>query len=61
MHAAALPLSLLGKMPGVTHLRATDVEFIGNRPIPVQADGDIAGFLPATVSNPIAPIRVVTA
>lgn len=61
MHAAALPLGLLGKMPGVTHLRASDVEFVGNRPVPVQADGDIAGFLPATVTNPAGPISVVMA
>jgi len=59
LYAAALPLNLLGRAPGVRHLRARRVEFIGNRPAPVQADGDKAGWLPLTISSAPGPIQVV--
>lgn len=59
LYGAALPLNLLGKAPGVRHVRARRVEFIGNRPVPVQADGDRAGWLPIMISSAPAPIQVV--
>lgn len=59
VYGAALPFHLLGRAPGVRHLRASKIEFVGNRPIPVQADGEKAGWLPLTVANAPAPIQVV--
>ncbi len=59
MYGAALPLNRLGRAPGVRHMRASRIEFIGNYPAPVQADGDKAGFLPLTVLNAPHPIRIV--
>lgn len=59
LHGAALPLNLLARAPGVRHVRAHRVEFIGNRPVPVQADGDKAGWLPLAISSTPGPIRVV--
>lgn len=59
LYGAALPLNRLGCAPGVRHVRASQVEVVGNRPIPVQADGDKAGWLPLTIANAPAAIRVV--
>lgn len=59
LYGAALPLHLLGKAPGVRHVHARRVEFFGNRPVPVQADGDKAGWLPATICSAPGPIQVV--
>lgn len=59
LYGAALPMHLLGKAPGVRHVHARRVEFIGNRPVPMQADGDKAGWLPATISSASSPIQVV--
>ena len=61
MYGAALPLNLLGKAPGVRQMRAKRVDVIGNRPVPVQADGDAAGFAPLSVVDAAAPIEVVIA
>ncbi|MBN8875751.1 MAG: diacylglycerol kinase family lipid kinase [Rhodospirillales bacterium] len=59
LYGAALPLNLLARAPGVRHLRATCVEFLGNAPLPAQTDGDAAGFAPSLVVDAAAPIRVV--
>ena len=59
LYGTALPLHRLGRAPGVRHVRAHQVEFIGNHPVPVQTDGDKAGFLPMTVEDAPAPIQVV--
>jgi len=60
MYGAALPVGLLGRAPGVRHVRARRVEVVGNAPIPVQADGDAAGFTPLSVADATGPIEVVT-
>ena len=60
MYGAALPVGLLGRAPGVRHLRARRVEVVGNTPIPAQADGDAAGFTPLSVADAPGPIEVVT-
>jgi diacylglycerol kinase family enzyme len=59
MYGAALPLNLLGHAPGVRHVRANRVDFIGNQPLPAQADGDPAGCGVTSVTNAAAPIQVV--
>jgi diacylglycerol kinase (ATP) len=59
MYGAALPVGLLGRAPGVRHVRARQIEVVGNAPIPVQADGDPAGFSPLTVADAPGPIEVV--
>lgn len=58
-YGAALPLHLLGRAPGVRHVRAGQVEFPGNRPVPVQADGDKAGFLPLSIRDAPHPIAII--
>jgi diacylglycerol kinase family enzyme len=59
LYGAALPLGLLGRAPGVRHVRARQIDFIGNEPSPVQADGDTAGWTPITVTDAPASIPVV--
>lgn len=59
MYGAALPLNMLGRAPGVRHVRATRVEFLGNAPVPAQTDGDAAGDAPLQVVDAAAPIHVV--
>jgi YegS/Rv2252/BmrU family lipid kinase len=59
MYGAALPVGMLGRAPGVRHVRARRIEVVGNAPIPVQADGDPAGFSPLSVADAPGPIEVV--
>jgi diacylglycerol kinase family enzyme len=59
MYGAALPLNLLGHAPGVRQIRANQVDFFGNEPIPAQADGDAAGCAVLSVTNAAAPIQIV--
>jgi diacylglycerol kinase (ATP) len=59
LYGAALPCNLLGRAPGVRHLRASRIEVIGNESVPAQADRDAAGFGPLTVADAPAPIAVV--
>jgi diacylglycerol kinase (ATP) len=59
LYGAALPLHRLGRAPGVRHIRANRVEFVGNSPVPVQTDGDKAGFTPMTIADAPGPIQVV--
>jgi diacylglycerol kinase (ATP) len=60
LYGAALPINLLGRAPGVRHVRAHRVDFIGNTRIPAQSDGDPAGCAPLSVADAPAPIHVVT-
>ena len=59
LYGAALPLHRLGQAPGVRHVRANRVELVGNSPVPVQTDGDKAGFTPLTVTDAPGPIQMV--
>jgi diacylglycerol kinase family enzyme len=59
MYGAALPLNLLGHAPGVRRVRANRVDFIGNKPVPAQTDGDPFGCNVTSVTNARAPIQVV--
>jgi len=59
LYGAALPLNLLSRAPGVRHIRAQRIEFVGNMPLPAQADGDAAGWTPITVMDAPAAIPVV--
>ncbi len=59
MYGAALPLDLLGRAPGVRHIRAQRIDFIGNETAPAQADGDAAGWTPTSVTDAPAAISVV--
>jgi diacylglycerol kinase (ATP) len=59
MYGAALPLDLLYRAPGVRHLRARRIDFIGNRHAPAQADGDPVGETPLSVTDAPGPIQVV--
>ena len=60
MYGAALPVHLLGHAPGVRHIRADRIDFIGNQPVPAQTDGDAAGNAPLSVVDAPAPINIVT-
>ena len=59
MYGSALPLNLLGRAPGVRHVRARRVEFLGNAEVPAQTDGDMAGYAPTWVADAPEPIQVV--
>lgn len=62
LYGAALPLDLLPRLPGVELRRAARVEFLASGTavaVPVQADGDAAGWLPLRVEDSPAPIRVM--
>lgn len=58
-YGAALPLGVLARMPGVRQVRARQVCFIGNDRIPVQSDGDAAGFTPLAINDAPAPIKLI--
>jgi YegS/Rv2252/BmrU family lipid kinase len=59
LYGAALLLGLLGRAPGVRHVRAQRIDFIGNETVPAQADGDAAGWTPVSVTDAPAAIPVV--
>ena len=59
MYGAALPLNLLGRAPGVRHIRARRIDFMQKEIVPAQADGDSAGFAPLWVGDASGPIQVV--
>ena len=59
MYGGALPLNLLGRAPGVRHIRARRIDFLQNEAVPAQTDGDRAGSAPLWVSDAPAPIQVV--
>ncbi|HVC58930.1 MAG TPA: diacylglycerol kinase family protein [Acetobacteraceae bacterium] len=59
LYGAALPFDLLRHAPGVRQVRARRVDVVGNLAIPVQADGDPAGFAPLSVVDASGPIEVV--
>ncbi len=58
-YGAMLPLQALARSPGVRQLPARWVEIRGNRPVPVQTDGDDAGVTPIVVANASEPIPLV--
>ena len=60
MYGAALPINLLGRSPGVRHIRAKRIDFLQNTAILSQTDGDSAGYAPLWVSDAPGPIQVVT-
>lgn len=60
LYGLLLPLNLLGRAPGVRQMRARRVEFLGERCIPAQTDGDSAGVAPSWVMDAAAPIQIVT-
>ncbi len=55
---AALPLNLLGRVPGLTHRRASEVQLLDENARPAQADGDPAGNTPLRVTDAPHPIAV---
>ncbi len=61
LYGAALPLNMLSKAPGVRHVRARQIDFVGNERVPVQADGDAAGWTPMSVTDAPSAIPVVVA
>lgn len=58
-YGAALPFNLLARAPGVRHVRARCIEFIGNESVPAQADGDAAGRTPMSITDAPSAIPVV--
>ena len=55
---AALPLNMLGKVPGASHRRASEISVLEGSILPAQADGDPAGSTPLQVSDARHPIGV---
>ncbi len=58
LYGAALPLGLLGRMPGVELRGASRIGFSGAT-VPVQADGDSVGEVPVGVRDAAAAIAVL--
>ncbi|MBK1659674.1 diacylglycerol/lipid kinase family protein [Paracraurococcus ruber] len=58
LYGAALPLDLLPRLPGVELRHALRVEMRGPA-VPVQADGDLAGALPAAIADAAGTIEVM--
>ncbi|MGI4744713.1 MAG: diacylglycerol/lipid kinase family protein [Janthinobacterium lividum] len=56
---AALPLNMLGRVPGLTHHRASEIELLDQTGLPAQADGDPAGMGPLRVTDADAALRVL--
>jgi diacylglycerol kinase (ATP) len=59
MYGAALSVNLLAGAPGIRHIRAQRIDFIGNQRVPAQTDGDPAGWAPSSVVDAPGPIQVV--
>lgn len=59
LYGALLSLNLLGRAPGVRHVRAQRIDFTNNDAIPAQTDGDAAGWTPLSVTDAPAAIQVV--
>jgi diacylglycerol kinase (ATP) len=59
LYGAALPLNLLGRAPGVRHVRARRIDFLQNETVPAQTDGDAAGVAPLWVGDASGPLQVV--
>lgn len=55
----ALPLELLPRLRDVTILRARDAFVTAEKPVPLQADGEIVGRLPASIAVSDQPIWLV--
>lgn len=55
---AALPLDLLHRLPFVLRREVREVEIEGEG-VPVQADGEVAGFTPLRVTAAPAPLEVL--
>lgn len=58
MYGALLPLGLMSRAPGVRIVPARRIEIL-SEDIPLQADGDPAGFGPVTVEDAEMPISLV--
>jgi diacylglycerol kinase (ATP) len=52
---------MLSRVPGVRHIRARQIDFVGNQRVPAQADGDAAGWTPLSVTDAPSAIPVVVA
>jgi hypothetical protein len=57
-HAAALSLGRLPYLSSISLRRGHDIQVFGAN-LPVQADGDTAGFLPIHIVPFMQPLRVV--
>ena len=55
----AVALQVLAHAPGVRHVRARCIEFVGNESMPAQADGDAAGRTPMSIIDAPSAIPVV--
>lgn len=51
----------LGDLPDVRVIRARQVKIMGSSSIPLQADGDTAGFAPVMIKDAEAPLLVASA
>ena len=58
-YGAAMLAGILHRDPGLTHIRAQRIEFLGNQPVPVQTDGDSNGFTPLGIQDAPEPIQLV--
>ena len=57
--AAALPLGLIPRLPGIEIVPAHRIALRAAEAVPVQADGDPAGLLPVEIADAPAPIRIL--
>jgi diacylglycerol kinase (ATP) len=55
----ALPLGLIPRLPGVEIRPALSIRMVSGAEVPVQADGDPAGRLPAEVTDAAGPLRIL--
>lgn len=59
LYGAMLPLDLLARAPGVRQLRAARIDIMSNARMPLQSDGDHAGWAPLSIIDAAAPIPIV--
>ncbi|WP_428248911.1 diacylglycerol/lipid kinase family protein [Ferrovibrio sp.] len=57
--SVAMTLGFLPRLPEITLLRGKSVKITGIAGDPVQADGDIAGHLPASITVGAEPLRLI--
>lgn len=58
-YLCALPLGRMARLKSVTCLRIRNATISAGEPLPVQADGEIVGQLPATIALAAQPIPLI--
>jgi diacylglycerol kinase family enzyme len=54
-----MALGIVDRLPDVSVVAARAVTIAGEGPVPIELDGELAGYLPVTVTTAAAPLLLV--